>query len=279
MTARFVDFEKLQRCPGCGSTELAAAAEPDIAKCRECHLYFRNPRPTQTEIARSYNTGGTFEAWQEEEAARATMWERRLNIVQRYAASGRLLDLGTGDGRFLMTAQRMGYDVVGTEVSEAGASYARERGFDVHLGQITDLALPAASFDLATIWHVLEHVPDPGAVLRKAHTLLRPGGILVVAVPNEENFFVRQRFGKAKGSPFDPLKFGGEIHLTYFRPSTLRSTLRTAGFEVLEFGVDDIYHLRDLQMRLKLPVQQALARMFQWHFAVAMYAICRRPTA
>jgi len=45
---------------------------------------------------------------------------------------------------------------------------------------------------------------------------------------------------------------------------------------VLEFGVDDIYHVRDFKMRLKLPLQRTLARMFQWHFAVAMYAICRR---
>ena len=95
-------------------------------------------------------------------------------------------------------------------------------------------------------------------------------------MPNEENFFLRQRFGKGKGNPFDPLPFGGEIHLTYFRPATFRATLRSAGFEVVEFGVDDIYHVRDLKMKLKLPVQQLLARTLNWHFAVAMYAICKR---
>ena len=146
----------------------------------------------------------------------------------------------------------------------------------MHLGQITDLDLPPESFDVATIWHVLEHVPDPAAVLRKVRSLLRPGGILAVAVPNEANFFLRQRFGKAKNSPFDPLKFGGEIHLTYFQPKTFRSTLGAAAFDVLEFGVDDIYHVRDLKMRLKLPFQKMLARTSGWHFAVAMYAVCRR---
>jgi 2-polyprenyl-3-methyl-5-hydroxy-6-metoxy-1,4-benzoquinol methylase len=272
----FQDFESLAHCPGCSSTSIWIAVEPDIGQCSDCGLHFRNPRPTQSEIGRSYDTGDTFEAWQAEEAARARMWDRRLDIIQRYAAGGRLLDVGTGDGRFLTTAQKGGYEVVGTEVSKAGATYARQRGFDVHLGQITDLALPEESFDLATIWHVLEHVPDPGAVLRKVHALLRPGGLLAVAVPNEENFFLRNRFGKAKASPFDPLTFGGEIHLTYFRPATLRSALRTARFELLEFGVDDIYHVRDLKMKLKLPVQQLLARTLQWHFAVAMYAVCRR---
>ena len=279
MSTQFLEFEQVACCPGCGSAKIRTAIAPDIGRCESCHLYFRNPRPTQADIARSYDTGGTFEAWQEEESARATMWQRRLDIVWRCAPGGRLLDVGTGDGRFLVTARQAGYEVVGTEVSEAGAGYARERGFDVHLGQITDLTLPKETFDVATIWHVLEHVPDPQTVLNKVYSLLRPGGILVVAVPNEENFFFRQRFGKGKSSPFDPLKFGGEIHLTYFRPSTLRKTLRAAAFEVLEFGVDDIYHVRDLKMRLKLPAQRALARMLQWHFAVAMYAICQRPKA
>ena len=89
-------------------------------------------------------------------------------------------------------------------------------------------------------------------------------------------FSCAKRVGQAKTNPFDPLAFGGEIHLTYFRPATFRSTLRAAGFEVLKFGVDDIYHRRDLAMRLKLRLQQILARTLGWHFAVAMYAVCRR---
>ena len=96
-------------------------------------------------------------------------------------------------------------------------------------------------------------------------------------MPNEENFFVRQRFGKVKANAFDPLTFGGEIHLTYFRPATLRSTLRPAGFDVITIGVDDAYYTRDIKMRVKLAFQQSLARLARWHFAVAMYAICRRP--
>ncbi len=276
MTRKFQDFERLAQCPSCDSPQIVTTVEPDIGQCSACQLYFRNPRPTQAEIARSYDTGGTFAAWQEEESARAEMWKRRRALVRRFAAGGRLLDVGTGDGRFLATAQAAGFEVVGTEVSESGAAYARKRGFDVHLGQIAELELPNESFDLATIWHVLEHVPNPGAVLRKVHRVLRPEGILAVALPNEENFFIRRRFGRAKGSPFDPLTFGGEIHLTYFRPATLRAALRAAGFSVLEFGVDDIYHVRDLKMRLKLPVQRGLARLLGWHFAVAMYAICQR---
>jgi 2-polyprenyl-3-methyl-5-hydroxy-6-metoxy-1,4-benzoquinol methylase len=276
MTRAFLNFDTIDHCPGCGSAMIGLEIEPDIGRCQTCELYFRNPRPSQTEIIRSYDTGETFAAWQNEELARAAMWNRRLALVQRFQARGRLLDVGTGDGRFLRACAAQGYEAIGTDVSEAGANYVRQFGFTVHLGQITDLDLPPESFDVATIWHVLEHVPDPAAVLRKVRSLVRPGGVLAVAVPNEENFFLRQRFGKAKNSPFDPLKFGGEIHLTYFQPKTFRATLRAAAFEVLEFGVDDIYHVRDLKIRLKLPFQKILARTSAWHFAVAMYAICRQ---
>ena len=277
MTAQFLEFERLERCPGCGSHDIRAQHAADVGQCAACHLLFRNPRPTQAEIARSYDTGGTFGAWQEQEMERAAMWDRRAALLRRFQPCGRLLDVGTGDGRFLQTCRTLGYESVGTEVSEAGANYARQKGLDVRMGQIVTLDLALDSFDVATIWHVLEHVPDPGAVLRKVRTLLRPGGILIVAVPNEENYFVRRHFGKEKGSPFAPLEFGGEIHLTYFRPATLRATLRTAGFEVLEFGVDDGYLVRDLKMKIKFTLQQSLARLSGWHFAVAMYAICRRP--
>jgi 2-polyprenyl-3-methyl-5-hydroxy-6-metoxy-1,4-benzoquinol methylase len=206
------------------------------------------------------------------------MWERRLALVRRACAKGKLLDVGTGDGHFLRVCRAAGYEAAGTEVSDAGAAYARKNGFDVHLGQLTDIDLPPKGFDIITIWHVLEHVPEPSAVLRKAISLLRPRGILVLAVPNEENFFVRRRLGLSTStSPFDPLQFGGEIHLTYFRPPTLQSALRSAGFALEEFGVDDIYAVRSLSMKWKFAVQRLLARTCNWHFAVAMYAICRRP--
>jgi 2-polyprenyl-3-methyl-5-hydroxy-6-metoxy-1,4-benzoquinol methylase len=169
--------------------------------------------------------------------------------------------------------------VTGTEVSEAGASYAKQAGLDVRMGQLTEIDVPAASFDIVTLWHVLEHVPNPHLVLRKVYAVLKPGGMIAVAVPNEENFLVRRRFGRVKMNPFAPLPFGGEIHLSYFRPATLRATLRAAGFDVVEFGVDDLYQERGLTMKIKLNIQSLLAKLFHWHFAVAMYAICRKRDA
>jgi len=280
MNREFQEFESTGKCPTCGSETVETAFEPDIGRCANCRVYFRSPRPTQNEIARSYDTGETFTAWQREEPARAKMWERRATLVRRFRSGGKLLDIGTGDGRFLRAARTHGYQVTGTELSAEGASYARKDGFDIRLGQVMDIELPRENFDIITIWHVLEHVPNPGELLHRMHALLKPGGILIVAVPNEENYFVRRALHlPVRSSPFAPLVFGGEIHLTYFQPATLRTTLRIAEFELLEFGVDDLYSVRDTKMKLRLSLQRLLARVTQWHFAVAMYAVCQRKPA
>jgi hypothetical protein len=73
----FLDSERIEECSGCGSPDILTFRKPDIGECRACDLLFRNPRPTQAEIARSYNTGATFETWQEQELARAAMWRPR----------------------------------------------------------------------------------------------------------------------------------------------------------------------------------------------------------
>ena len=86
MTRAFLDFDTIDHCPGCGSAMIGLEIEPDIGRCQTCELYFRNPRPTQAEIIRSYDTGETFAAWQNEEPARAAMWNRRAALIQRFQA-------------------------------------------------------------------------------------------------------------------------------------------------------------------------------------------------
>ena len=185
MTDTFRFFDTIHACPVCGGPILPVLEKPDINRCEHCKLYFRNPRPQQTEIARSYDSGTTYAQWQGQEKSRAAMWERRAALIQKYMPQGKLLDVGTGDGRFLVTCRELGYDVSGTEVSRAGAQYAVSAGFDVRLGQFSDLAFDERSFDIITMWPVLEHVPDPGRVFRNAYSLLRVSGILMLAVRNE----------------------------------------------------------------------------------------------
>lgn len=98
-----------------------------------------------------------------------------------------ILDVGSGGGEFAYLLQSLGHHVQGIEPNKGYAEYSiREYELNVHVGFIQDIIIPQQSFDLITIWHVLEHTVNPFAVLTKLHALLKPQGILVVEVPNIE---------------------------------------------------------------------------------------------
>jgi 2-polyprenyl-3-methyl-5-hydroxy-6-metoxy-1,4-benzoquinol methylase len=276
MTQGFSVFEEIQACPVCGSSHLHKIFSPTLNQCEKCRVIFRSPRPSQAEIKRSYDQGDNYRQWDREADVRQLMWEKRGRWLQRYASSGDLLDIGCGDGTFLDVARTLGFRTQGTEISDVGADAARAKGHHVVTGQFVDLTFPPASFDLITMWHVLEHVPDPGHVLEKVHRLLRPNGLLIVAVPNEENFLFRHRLRPRTPNPLGEPIWGGEIHLTHFQPATLRQAFRCHGFKIEAFGVDDIYFERSLRNSVILQVQKFLAGFTGWHFSMAMYAIGRR---
>jgi 2-polyprenyl-3-methyl-5-hydroxy-6-metoxy-1,4-benzoquinol methylase len=273
----FQTAETVEACPGCASRSFVVAYSPDICRCQTCRLLFRNPRPTQAEIAAAYDQGDTYEEWHKLDAHYTSLWERRIKLVKSYAPSGRLLDVGVGDGGFLAAATTAGYTCEGTELSQTGAGFAQEKGITVRLGQFTGLEWPAANFDVITIWHVLEHLPDPGAAIQHAWRVLKPGGWLFVAVPNETHTILRHRLFGRRPTPFGPLVPGCEIHLSHFQPRTLEALLQRTGFEVRRLAVDDFYPDRSAAQQWKVACYQMLARLTRWHCAACMLAIARKP--
>ena len=114
------------------------------------------------------------------------LWKRRLKKLIHFGATGALLDIGAGYGQFLHHARPFFSDVTGTEVSASAVALAKEKySLSLLAGQIEELKLPLHSFDTITLFHVLEHVPDPGKLVRRCHALLKSQGMLVIAVPND----------------------------------------------------------------------------------------------
>ena len=150
----------------------------------------------------------------------------RLLRAAGATASARVLDIGCGSGQFLARLGRMGHECHGTELSaETGARAAKVPGLRLHFGELTKETFPSGSFDLISIWHVLEHLPDPDSVLRLCHGWLREGGVLLLAVPNIDSWQARL-FG---GSWFhlDPPR-----HLYHFNRPSLTGALVRSGFRV-----------------------------------------------
>ena len=150
--------------------------------------------------------------------------ELDLSVMWLHAAKrGRLLDIGSGSGWLVAHLNSLGWRAEGLDFDPYAVERARARGMTMHLGDLASQRFADASFDAVTLCHSIEHVHAPLAWLREARRILRPGGSLVLATPNNESLGHRL-FGKNWLS-LDPPR-----HLHLFNRNTLRRLLAEAGF-------------------------------------------------
>lgn len=231
-------------CNLCGrsDTELVQMAEDPfgVVKCRNCGLVYTNPQPDEPHIEDHYQENYYKEWIEKQMKQRVPMWKRRLKELIKHKKAGRLLDVGFGSGTFLKLAREEGFDVFGTEISEYACHYAKNiLGIDVIKGELEAARLPSKSFDLVTLWHCLEHLPNPKATLKEIHRILKKDGLLVVAVPNLHNYITRVLYILAKGKKLKLFSMNAkELHLWHFSLCTLTQLLEKAGFKVIQVNLD-----------------------------------------
>jgi 2-polyprenyl-3-methyl-5-hydroxy-6-metoxy-1,4-benzoquinol methylase len=160
--------------------------------CRSCGLVWSDPRPHdarqfyEEEYRVSYKN--TYHPKPKHILRAGNVALSRFEKIDRLL-SGRkaILDVGTGGGEFAYLLQSLGHRVSGIEPNRGYADYSiQEYGLSVQVGFVQDATYRPESFDVVTIWHVLEHTEDPGAVLALLRSWLKPDGVLVVEVPNVE---------------------------------------------------------------------------------------------
>jgi SAM-dependent methyltransferase len=234
-------------CPLCGLRRATTRAggkaslpAPGPVRCAGCGLVFVDPLPL---AALSHSTYGHdyYEPWQgEEELLRIALWRRRLARVAAHAPVSSLLDIGCGDGLFLAVARQAGWLVEGIEFSPEGARRASVRlGRPVAVGDLSRDRLLAGPFDVVTLWHVLEHLADPAAMLAAARQRLRAGGLLAVAVPNLRNLPMQAAYLLARRRRLPLYEAGArEPHLSHFSEPTLTRILERAGFASIRIEAD-----------------------------------------
>ncbi len=158
-----------------------------ICQCLECGLLYQNPRPAVSSFQSIYPS--SYVPYQPATTiARPILREltRTSDLIGRLQpAGGRLLDIGCGSGAFLQTfrQQRPGWEVQGIEPDAHAAALVRQQQLAVQECRLEDADLQPASWDAVTMWNVLEHLPDPQAMVQRVRQLLRPGGLLYLAVP------------------------------------------------------------------------------------------------
>ncbi|HXZ25581.1 MAG TPA: class I SAM-dependent methyltransferase [Nitrospiria bacterium] len=230
-------------CPLCGATAnrvIEQCGGVSTTLCTQCDVAYLTPVPSLSALSAHYDEGYYAEWITIQLRARHRLWRQRLKLVRSHRSCGELLDIGCGDGSFLQAAQTAGYFCAGTELSEYAAERVR-RGLRIPVmaGPVRAIEWPVASFDVVTMWHVLEHLTDPRGDLAIVYQLLRPGGLLFVAVPNRRSALFNAVYRLLKGIT-PPLYSPDEreLHLFHFTSNGLRRLLEGAGFAVEATGMD-----------------------------------------
>lgn len=231
-------YERLEKCPVCGKTEFRNKLVVEdrtvshesfaVVECVACGFQFTNPRPGPNDIGRyyesaayvSHNSGAAGLVNQVYRLARVFTMRSKVRLLGRYAPQrGRVLDYGCGTGHFLAAARGAGWQIAGLEPNAAARAAAAQR-VGQPIGAPEDLAtLAEGSFDAITLWHVLEHVHALNDTLAQLVRLLRPGGVLLIAVPNAASFDA-QHYG-ARWAAYDVPR-----HLYHFVPATMARLLK-----------------------------------------------------
>jgi SAM-dependent methyltransferase len=149
----------------------------------------------------------------------------RLRLLRRpVPPPARLIDAGAGRGRFVAAARRAGYDATGFEPDPARAAAAAAYEVELPVDTVETAEVEPGSVDAVTLWHVLEHTDDPDLAIARIATWLRPGGALLVGVPNLDS--LQSRLGGARWYHLEL-----PAHRTHFTPAGLDALLRRHGLE------------------------------------------------
>jgi 2-polyprenyl-3-methyl-5-hydroxy-6-metoxy-1,4-benzoquinol methylase len=202
-------------------------------RCVRDGMMWLDPQPTEQFYRRLYSqhyhtTGpddplleqATLDVHSNSEERKRTA-QLRLEQIEQFMGTGRLLEVGFGNGALLEAADHRGWNVVGLDLDQSCVDRMTDLGIAAHNASLLDYGGEAESFDVVGMYSVIEHTLDPVAHLEKAFSLLKPGGILVLRLPDTQ----------AEGPPASLI-----AHVYHFDAHTIMVLLRRCGFEVLQIG-------------------------------------------
>lgn len=212
-----------------GAEDWVTGDEFQVVRCAQCGLARTSPQPPIDELDRYYTPAYHRASKRYRfglDRILQPVHRRRIDRIERLTGGpGRVLDVGCGPGWFLDQMRRRGWETRGTERSASAAEQARQTlNLDVRSQELEELVAEGESFDAVVLWHVAEHLHDPAAALYQISQLLRPGGVLMIGVPNFGS--PEARVGRAGWFHLDVPR-----HLFHFTLMTLQRLLADSGFE------------------------------------------------
>lgn len=230
--------EKMVRIPCnlCSCRQVAPYLTCDkfaFVKCPVCGMIYQNPQPDFSELKQRYRDNYfDYEITNEENFF--SLMKLGLKdihfpaLAARYPRERCFLDIGCATGMLLAHMREQGWQVRGVDICRESAEYGiRKRGVDIYIGPLSEAGFPSASFHVIHFSHLIEHVPDPSALLREVHRLLTPDGIIIVTTPNAAGFQARLLGKNWRSAIAD--------HVFLFTPKTLVRLLTQTGFVSRKF--------------------------------------------
>ena len=222
----------------------------DLARCSECSLVFVNPMYSGEELTSLYPSD--YYAYAEEPAL--GKWKRIAKRLLGYwqgtkepyfLKPGTFLDVGCGSGSFLRNMAARGWDSYGVEVNRAATDLGCFQGLKIHPGTLQEARFPSAYFDYVRASHSFEHISCPHETLDEIHRILKPSGVLLLAVPNIDS--VTARMFKSNWWHLCP-----PIHPLSYSPRTLTRLLAQHSFDIkrVVFNSDYVGLLGSIQIWL-----------------------------
>lgn len=270
----------IMSCNSCGSIDAAPLFTKNgyhLVRCTACDLAYIANQPNAAQIAELYTAKTDYhtrllDPASEEFARMAKVARQHLRMLRKFRddlTGLRVLDIGCSSGLFLAEARQAGMDAHGAELSPETAHFAAEHfGLPVHPGDWRDAGYAPASFDVITLFDVIEHLPDPMAELRAILPLLKPGGLLLQSTPDIDGLFPRLSYKLAAKLDYWPHPEPPH-HLYQFSAKTLSAMLGQAGYRA------------GAAQRISMPLGYSFGTPESWRISPKLlpYAALFAPTA
>ncbi|MEW6202618.1 MAG: class I SAM-dependent methyltransferase [bacterium] len=229
------ELRRYVKCALCDTADTQPVFVKDgfqFVKCRQCGLIYVNPQVNPKKLVEINRRCRSHDMWvdlllsQTEQDYDTKKFNNICGDLERLLPGrGRVLDIGCSIGLFLKIARSRGWDTVGMELNTKAVRYAREKlKLDVRECLLHEAGFEPESFDVITLWEVLEHVPDPASLLEECRGYLRKGGLLGLLVPNRNALSAMILHEHCSC-------FGGRNHLWYFSKEVLSALLIKKSFK------------------------------------------------
>jgi 2-polyprenyl-3-methyl-5-hydroxy-6-metoxy-1,4-benzoquinol methylase len=193
-----------------------------VVQCNKCSLVYINPQLKSELIVEGYSEGSD-ETFVSQAKGREITFKKCLDKIKKYKKCGKILDLGAAGGSFLHVARKEGWDVEGIEPNKWLCDWCNKNyGFSIKQGTLEDYPFPDNTFDVITLWDVLEHVHDPKSILLECNRILKTDGIIVINYPDYGSWLAKILKNK--------WPFLLSVHLYYFTPKTIKRMLNKTNF-------------------------------------------------